>query len=177
MLNWEVCWTEGFSGWNWGCFWCGTEGVKLRGFCCRTDRCVEVRSFWSWTEGFLIWNWCVELRGYGTEGDPYPRGLFNAKFNFRNVSKFFYLCPPKNLLAQDEASLIIAGSIHETQNVGRSEGASAVLVPIGSDWNLNFHNLLFTERRNEIFFFHFWWKSRRLCLFLNLIQIIWIFYS
>ena len=53
--------------------------------------------------------------------------------NFRNVSKFFYLCPPKNLLAQDEASLIIAGSIHETQNVGRSEGASAVLVPIGSD--------------------------------------------
>ena len=52
----------------------------------------------------------------------------------RNVSKFFFICPPKNILAQDEASLIIAGSIHETQNVsGKSEQASAVLIPIDED--------------------------------------------
>ena len=50
------------------------------------------------------------------------------------MSKFFFICPPKNILAQDEASLIIAGSIHETQNVsGKSEQASAVLIPIDED--------------------------------------------
>lgn len=37
-------------------------------------------------------------------------------------------------MAQDEASLIIAGSIHETQNFsGKSDVASAVLIPIDED--------------------------------------------
>ena len=33
----------------------------------------------------------------------------------RNVSKFFFTPPPKNSIQADEASIVIAGSIHETQ--------------------------------------------------------------
>lgn len=51
----------------------------------------------------------------------------------RNVSKFFFTCPPKHSLAADEASLVIQGSIHESQNVIAKETKSAVLVPIDED--------------------------------------------
>ena len=46
------CWTEGFSVWNWGLCW--TEGFRV------------LKS-----SGPFVRNWNVELRGCGTEGDPF----------------------------------------------------------------------------------------------------------
>ena len=45
MLNWEVCWSEGFLVWNWGIL-----GLKR--------------------SGPSVWNWCVELRGVWNWGGP-----------------------------------------------------------------------------------------------------------
>ena len=81
-------WKSGVFGVKLRGFWCGAEGcVELRGFLV-LDRGVfvaGVRGFWCGTEGFsglkrsdpFVWNCCVKLGGgCGTEGNPTHLRIF-----------------------------------------------------------------------------------------------------
>ena len=46
-----ICWT---GVWNWGVFNWGVSRVELRGFWCRTEKCVKLRGFWCGTDRFWV---------------------------------------------------------------------------------------------------------------------------
>ena len=62
-------------------FWCGAEGGRRNSGVCWTEGFRVLKS-----SGPFVWNWNVELRGCGTEGDPFQLS-FSEKKNQAQVGR------------------------------------------------------------------------------------------